>query len=139
MAEIAIRVAIEVLRKASTIIADLVVKEGSRLSRLQEEISWVEREMRHIHSYLKDVEYKQGESERVANLMTDIRDLAFDIEDTVEKYLPIPPKPKGFSGFLKRISDGYIQFLESLYTISRQLLHILKWFYIFNFARSCFL
>ncbi|KAF5945760.1 hypothetical protein HYC85_015988 [Camellia sinensis] len=88
MAGIALAGAAAVLRQTVGVLGDQVLKEGSRLSRLREDIVWIECEMRHIQAYLEDAEAKQGGSRRVANLVIDIRDLACDVEDIMQKYFP---------------------------------------------------
>ncbi|KAL7259919.1 hypothetical protein ACSBR1_005727 [Camellia fascicularis] len=86
MAEIALAGAAAVLRQTVGVLSNLVFKEGSRLYGLREDIVWIEREMRHIQAYLEDAEAKQGRSRGVANLVIDIRDLACDVEDIMQKY-----------------------------------------------------
>ncbi|XP_028122080.1 putative disease resistance protein At1g50180 [Camellia sinensis] len=103
MAEIALAGATAALRQTVGVLGNLVLKEGSRLSRLREDIVWIEREVRHIQAYLEDAEAKQGGSRGVANLVIDIRDLACDVEDIMQKYFPWIASHKGkkFSGCLK--------------------------------------
>ncbi|GMP59909.1 hypothetical protein CsSME_00022992 [Camellia sinensis var. sinensis] len=88
MAEIALAGATAVLRQIVGVLGNLVFKEGSRLSHLREDIVWIEHEMRHIQAYLEDAEAKQGGSRGVADLVIDIRDLACDVEDIMQKYFP---------------------------------------------------
>ncbi|KAI8022766.1 putative disease resistance protein [Camellia lanceoleosa] len=88
MASIALAGATAVLRQTVGVLGDLVLKEGSRLSRLRGDIVWIEREMRHIQAYLEDAEAKQRGSRGVANLVIDIRELACDVEDIMQKYYP---------------------------------------------------
>ncbi|KAI8021246.1 putative disease resistance protein [Camellia lanceoleosa] len=103
MAEIALAGATAALRQTVGVLGNLVLKEGSRLSRLREDIVWIEREMRHIQAYLEDAEARQGGSRGVANLVIDIRDLACDVEDIMQKYFPQIASHRGkkFLGCLK--------------------------------------
>ncbi|KAL7169642.1 hypothetical protein ACSBR2_034644 [Camellia fascicularis] len=103
MAEIALAGATAVLKQTLGELSNLVFKEGSRLSRLREDIVWIEREMRHIQAYLEDAEAKQGGSRGVADLAIDIRDLACDVEDIMQKYFPRIASHRGkkFLGCLK--------------------------------------
>ncbi|CAL5400298.1 unnamed protein product [Camellia sinensis] len=103
MAEIALAGATAALRQTVGVLGNLVLKEGSRLSRLREDIVWIEREMRHIQAYLEDAEAKQGGSRGVANLVIDIRDLACDVQDIMQKYFPRIASHRGkkFLGCLK--------------------------------------
>ncbi|KAI8021250.1 hypothetical protein LOK49_LG03G01394 [Camellia lanceoleosa] len=88
MIEIALARAAAVLRQTVGVLSNSVFKEGSRLSRLRKDIVWIECEMRHVQAYLEDAEAKQGRSRGVANLVIDIRDLACDVEDIIQKYFP---------------------------------------------------
>ncbi|THG02888.1 hypothetical protein TEA_014936 [Camellia sinensis var. sinensis] len=103
MAEIALAGATAVLRQTVGVLGNLVLKEGSHLCHLREDIVWIEREMRHIQAYLEDAEAKQGGSRAVANLVIDIRDLACDVEDIMQKYFPRIASLRGkkFLGCLK--------------------------------------
>ncbi|CAI9783035.1 unnamed protein product [Fraxinus pennsylvanica] len=66
-----------------------IVGTASRSSyRLKEDIEWIERQMRHFKSCLKDAESKKVGSREVANLIIEMRDLALDIEDILYTYLP---------------------------------------------------
>ncbi|CAI9783042.1 unnamed protein product [Fraxinus pennsylvanica] len=76
-----------VINKSVEIGAKSFVETVSRLYRLRENMEWIERQMRHFKSCLKDAESKQGGSHEVANLIIDIRDLALDIEDILDDYL----------------------------------------------------
>ncbi|CAA2966131.1 Apoptotic ATPase [Olea europaea subsp. europaea] len=88
-----------VINQAVQIGANLIVETGSRLYRLKEDIEWIERKMRHFKSCLKDAESKQGGSYEVANLINDMRDLALDIENILDTYLPEIESHKGKGPF----------------------------------------
>ena len=88
MAEIALAGATSVLKQTVGVLGNLVIDEGSRLSRLREGILWIESEMRHIQSYLEDADAKQGQNRNIASLVIDIRDLAYDVEKIMETYFP---------------------------------------------------
>ncbi|KAL0404094.1 UNVERIFIED_CONTAM: ToMV resistance protein Tm-2(2) [Sesamum radiatum] len=79
---------ISVINKAVEVGGNLIIKTGNRIYHLQENISWIEREMRTLQSYLKDAESKRSMSHEVANLIINIRDLAQDVEDILDTYLP---------------------------------------------------
>ncbi|KAK4415029.1 ToMV resistance protein Tm-2(2) [Sesamum alatum] len=84
MAEAAITA---VINKTVEIAGNLVTETGSRIYHLQENVSWIERQMRSLRSYLKDAESKKANSHEVANLIITIRDLAQDVEDILDTYL----------------------------------------------------
>ncbi|KAI8022765.1 Disease resistance protein RPP13, partial [Camellia lanceoleosa] len=111
MAHIALAGATAVLRQTVGVLGNLVLKEGSRLSRLREDIVWIEREMRHIQAYLEDAEAKQGGTRGVANLVIDIQDLAFDVEDIMQKYFPRIASHRGkkFLGCLKSARNFVVE------------------------------
>ncbi|XP_028124056.1 probable disease resistance protein At1g58602 [Camellia sinensis] len=77
-----------VLKKLVDIAGNLIVEEGSRLSRLKTDILWIENEMSHIRSYLKDVDTKQWGSSGAINFLGDIWDLAYDMENIIDTYFP---------------------------------------------------
>ncbi|CAI9783044.1 unnamed protein product [Fraxinus pennsylvanica] len=75
-----------VINKSVEIAAKPFGEIVSRSYRLKENMEWIERQMRHFKSCLKDAELKQGNHE-VKNLINDMRDLALDIEDILDDYL----------------------------------------------------
>ncbi|CAL5443056.1 unnamed protein product [Camellia sinensis] len=77
-----------VLKKLVDIAGNLIVEEGSRLSRLKTDILWIENEMSHIRSYLKDVDTKQWGTSGAINFLGDIWDLAYDMENIIDTYFP---------------------------------------------------
>ncbi|XP_057468187.1 toMV resistant protein Tm-2 netted virescent-like [Actinidia eriantha] len=88
MAEIALASATSVLRQTVGMLSNLIIDEGSRLSRLRESILWIESEMRHVQCYLEDADAKQGQNRKITSLVIDIRDLAYDVEDIMDTYFP---------------------------------------------------
>uniref|UniRef100_A0A5B6ZJN3 AAA+ ATPase domain-containing protein n=1 Tax=Davidia involucrata TaxID=16924 RepID=A0A5B6ZJN3_DAVIN len=75
-----------VIQKAADVLASQAIREGPRLNRLQEDVSWIRTEMARIQAFLKDADAKQDESQRVANLNDEIMDLAYDVEDIMDTY-----------------------------------------------------
>ncbi|GFY96328.1 hypothetical protein Acr_11g0006340 [Actinidia rufa] len=105
MSEIALAGATSVLRQTIDVLSNLIVDEGSRLSRLREGILWIESEMRHIQSYLEDADANR----KITSLVIDIRDLAYDVEDIMDTYFPriISHRRKGiFSSVFSILRDG---------------------------------
>ncbi|PIN18513.1 Apoptotic ATPase [Handroanthus impetiginosus] len=90
-----------VIRKAVDIAGDLIVEESSRLHWLPEDIRWLERQMRHIQACMDDAEAKKITNPQVATLIKDIRELAYDVEDIFDTFLP-EIKSHSASGLLKR-------------------------------------
>ncbi|KAH0634426.1 hypothetical protein KY290_038554 [Solanum tuberosum] len=78
-----------VINKSVEIAGNLLVQEGMRLYWLKEDIDWLQREMRHIRSYVDDAKAKEvGGDSRVKNLLKDIQQLAGDVEDLLDDFLP---------------------------------------------------
>ncbi|KAA8522956.1 hypothetical protein F0562_009379 [Nyssa sinensis] len=106
-----------VIQKAADIATNLISEECTRLCWLRKDISWIEREMRRIQAFLKDADAKQDEteSEGLANVVNDMRDLAYDVGDIMDTYFPevvSQRRRKGFLGWLKFaaciFSDWYV-------------------------------
>ncbi|KAH0640617.1 hypothetical protein KY285_037203 [Solanum tuberosum] len=78
-----------VINKSVEIAANLLFQQGSRLNFLKEDIDWLQRELRHIRSYIDNAKDKAigGDSE-VKNLLKDIQELAGDVEDLLDDFLP---------------------------------------------------
>ncbi|WMV48350.1 hypothetical protein MTR67_041735 [Solanum verrucosum] len=78
-----------IINKSIEIAGNLLFQEGSRLNWLKEDINWLQREMRHIRSYIDDAKDKAiGGNSRVKNLIKDIQELAGDVEDLLDDFLP---------------------------------------------------
>ncbi|KAH0634433.1 hypothetical protein KY290_037846 [Solanum tuberosum] len=78
-----------IINKSIEIAGNLLLQEGSRLNWLKEDINWLQREMRHIQSYIDDAKDKAiGGNRRVKNLIKDIQELAGDVEDLLDDFLP---------------------------------------------------
>ncbi|OIT38913.1 PREDICTED: disease resistance protein RPH8A-like [Nicotiana attenuata] len=100
MAEILLTV---VIKKAADIAGELISAQVSRYSKLPENTKWIEREMRHMQSYLKDAESKQARDERIKNMIKDIEEIARDVEDILDEFLPKVASKGGKSlGFFKK-------------------------------------
>ncbi|KAK6781267.1 hypothetical protein RDI58_023451 [Solanum bulbocastanum] len=88
-----------IINKSIEIAGNLLLQEGSRLNWLKEDINWIQREMRHIRSYIdnaKDMAI-EGDS-RVKNLIKDIQELAGDVEDLLDEFLPKIQQSNKFKG-----------------------------------------
>ncbi|XP_052199493.1 toMV susceptible protein tm-2-like [Diospyros lotus] len=77
-----------VVRKLADIAGNLIVKEGSRLFKLKENILWIEDEMKCIQSYLEDADAIQPGSRGLTDLIRIMWDLAYDVEDIMDAYFP---------------------------------------------------
>ncbi|KAF7143301.1 hypothetical protein RHSIM_Rhsim05G0157600 [Rhododendron simsii] len=63
-----------------------IIKESSRFSGVREDLNWIETEMRRIQSYLEDAEAKQFRTKGVSNFIREIQDLAYEVEDIIDRY-----------------------------------------------------
>ncbi|KAF7146867.1 hypothetical protein RHSIM_Rhsim03G0242700 [Rhododendron simsii] len=77
-----------IAQKAADIFVNQLIKQSSRLSRVKEDLLWIETEMRRIQSYLEDAEAVQPKTKRVSNFIRDMWDLAYDVEDIIDTYFP---------------------------------------------------
>ncbi|KEH21739.1 CC-NBS-LRR class disease resistance protein, putative [Medicago truncatula] len=76
-------------------IADLLIEEASLLSgfgnsknnRVSDQIKKLEIELKRMQCFLRDAERKQDEGgETIKNWISEIRKLAYDVEDVIETY-----------------------------------------------------
>ncbi|XP_015170530.1 putative disease resistance protein At1g50180 [Solanum tuberosum] len=94
-----------VINKSVEIAGNLLVQEGTRLYWLKEDIDWLQREMRHIQSYVDDAKAKEvGGDSRVKNLLKDIQQLASDVEDLFDEFLPKIQQSNKFICCFKTVS-----------------------------------
>ncbi|XP_039119310.1 putative disease resistance protein At1g50180 [Dioscorea cayenensis subsp. rotundata] len=89
-------------------LGDLLVQEAINLHGVRDEVEWLERELRRMQCFLKDADAKksQGDDERVKNWVSDMRDMAFEVEDIVDTFmyckLRRQQRQSGCIGFIKR-------------------------------------
>ncbi|MCD7466777.1 hypothetical protein HAX54_003794 [Datura stramonium] len=104
MAEILLTAVID---KSAGIVGYLLSQEGQCLYWLKEDIEWLQREARHIQSYLGDANEKVvGGDLRVKSLIKDVEELAGDMEDILDEFLPQieSHKSKGALSCLKELA-----------------------------------
>ncbi|KAI8522359.1 hypothetical protein RHMOL_RhmolUnG0001000 [Rhododendron molle] len=78
-----------IAQKAGELAVSQIIKESSRLSRVREDLVWIETEMRFIQSSLKDAEAEQLTRKEVqSTFIREIWDLAYDVEDIIDTYFP---------------------------------------------------
>ncbi|PIM99616.1 Apoptotic ATPase [Handroanthus impetiginosus] len=109
-----------VVNKAVDIGANLILEEGHRLYWLQEDIGWLEREMRHMQGYLQNAESKKFTNPNVDNLIKDIRDLVHDAEDILDIYLPQIESHRS-SGLLKTMSACFLPYCWTSSLFSKEI------------------
>ncbi|KAH0637496.1 hypothetical protein KY289_037411 [Solanum tuberosum] len=88
-----------VINKSVEIAGNVLFQEGTRLYWLKEDIDWLQREMRHIRSYIDNAKDKAIEGDTsVKNLIKDIQQLAGDVEDLLDDFLPKIQQSNKFNG-----------------------------------------
>ncbi|KAK6781259.1 hypothetical protein RDI58_023443 [Solanum bulbocastanum] len=106
-----------VVNKSIEIAANLLVQEGTRLYWLKEDIDWLQREMRHIRSYVDNAKAKKvGDDSSVKNLLKDIQQLAGDVEDLLDEFLPKIQQSNKFICCLKTVpfADEFAMEIEKI-------------------------
>lgn len=84
----------KIAKKAGNLALNQIVKESSRLSGARKDLFWIRSLMRCIQSFLKDAEALQFKTNLESNFMSEMWDLAYDVEDIIDEYFPklIPSK-----------------------------------------------
>nr|ACJ66595.1 late blight resistance protein [Solanum venturii] len=106
-----------VINKSIEIAGNVLFQEGTRLYWLKEDIDWLQREMRHIRSYVDNAKAKEvGGDSRVKNLLKDIQQLAGDVEDLLDEFLPKIQQSNKFICCLKTVSfaDEFAMEIEKI-------------------------
>ncbi|KAH0634429.1 hypothetical protein KY290_038555 [Solanum tuberosum] len=106
-----------VINKSVEIAGNVLFQEGTRLYWLKEDIDWLQREMRHIRSYIDNAKDKAIEGDTsVKNLIKDIQQLAGDVEDLLDDFLPKIQQSNKFICCLKTVSfaDEFAMEIEKI-------------------------
>ncbi|KAE9448095.1 hypothetical protein C3L33_19994, partial [Rhododendron williamsianum] len=119
-----------------------IIKESSRLSRVREDLIWIETEMRRIQSYLEDAEAKQFKTKGVSNFIREIQDLAYDVEDIIDTYFPkISLNRTRWKRLLDfrnmRIAHGFVKEVEGIRRRVEDIKNSRQTFGIDECSRSC--
>ncbi|VVB07191.1 unnamed protein product [Arabis nemorensis] len=83
---------------------ELLSRESERLQGVDEQVAGLKRHTRTLQSLLNDAYAKKYESERVRNLLEDVKDIVDDAEDIIESFLLKEIKEKGIKKRVKRLS-----------------------------------
>jgi Rx N-terminal domain len=68
-------------------IGEAAYQEALRLYGLGEKIEWAKRELEWVSAFLKDAEAKQHKDARTKQWVKDVREVAYKIEDVLDKFL----------------------------------------------------
>ncbi|EOY17928.1 Disease resistance protein RPP8 isoform 2 [Theobroma cacao] len=102
------RMAEAIVSVATERIADLLIHEALFLNDVGQEVESLKAELERMKSFLKDVDRKQEQDERLRNRVREIRDLAYDAEDVIDSYILKVAHRRGFHGFIKRFTTVFI-------------------------------
>ena len=97
MAEAVVSFAVERL-------GDLLIEEATFLHGVTDKVAEIQDELRRMKCFLKDADARQGEGETVRNWVAEIRENAFDAEDTIDTFVVKVAlrRRRGFQNILKR-------------------------------------
>ena len=86
------------------LMADLLIEEATFLHGVTDKVAEIQDELRRMKCFLKDADARQGEGETVRNWVAEIRENAFDAEDTIDTFVHkiALRRRRGFQSILKR-------------------------------------
>ncbi|KAI5652609.1 hypothetical protein M9H77_29796 [Catharanthus roseus] len=65
----------------------LLLQEGNHLSKVQEHVEWIQKELESMVAFLKDADKRQQRDELVAAWVRQVRNLVYDAEDIIDEYV----------------------------------------------------
>lgn len=85
-------------------VAGQLVDEAVSLSKVHNQVQWIEEELRRMKCFLKDADAKRGSDSRIRNWVADVRDVAYDADDVIDTYILkiTRTREKRFGSFFKR-------------------------------------
>ncbi|XP_065872719.1 protein RECOGNITION OF PERONOSPORA PARASITICA 7-like [Euphorbia lathyris] len=102
-------------------IADLLIKEAGFLSGVREEVVRLQDELKRMQCFLKDVDRKQHQDDRVRNFISEIRGVAYDSEDVIDTYIVKTATRKGGAlGFINKFLSFFTK-VPALHHIRNQI------------------
>ncbi|PON92713.1 LRR domain containing protein [Trema orientale] len=97
-------------------LANQLIEEAVSLSKVHNQVEWIEAELRRMQCFLKDADAKQDRDARVRNWVADIREVAFDTDDFIDIYVQKTAGQRE-KGIFKRYS--YLFFSSKLVSRSK--------------------
>lgn len=95
-------------------LGDLLVSEPENLSEVEHQIYEIQHELKRIRCFLKEADKKQYRDERVRRYVTEIRRLAFKVEDVIETFaFEVANEPAGFNGMVRKFASTLSAFVTS--------------------------
>ena len=94
-------------------LGDLLIEEASFLHGVTDRVAEIQVELRRMKCFLKDADARQGEDETIRNWVTEIRENAFDAEDTIETFVlkVALRRRRGFQNIFKRYACIFSEFI----------------------------
>lgn len=68
-------------------VTGLLLQESDHLSKIQEHVEWIQKELQSMVAFLRDADRRQQRDERVATWVREVRYLVYDAEDILDEYV----------------------------------------------------
>ncbi|KAJ4724313.1 Disease resistance protein [Melia azedarach] len=68
-------------------LGDYLIQEAVFLAEVKNEVAWLKKELKWMLCFVKDAEQKQVDDPLIRQWLSDIRDIAYDTEDVLDKYM----------------------------------------------------
>ncbi|XP_038979287.1 putative disease resistance protein At1g50180 [Phoenix dactylifera] len=88
-------------------LARLLIQEAVSLGGVRDQVEWVRTELLRMKGFLKDAESRRRGDERVENWIREIRDVAYEVEDIIDRVMfmaEMQRQRRGFMGTISRYS-----------------------------------
>ncbi|KAL5569443.1 hypothetical protein UlMin_026018 [Ulmus minor] len=85
---IAVQLGQAVISQVVEKLADLLANEAKSLSSVKDDVEYLKSELKFMNGFLKDADRRQKQEERVRIWIAEVRDVACEIEDAIEIYVP---------------------------------------------------
>nr|XP_048329361.1 putative disease resistance protein At1g50180 [Ziziphus jujuba var. spinosa] len=121
-------------------VAGQLIDEAVSLSKVHNQVHWIEGELRRMQCFLKDADSKQESSARIRNWVVDIRDVAFDTDDVIDTYIQKATrfKEKSFRSCLIKRYPFVLCELIVVYKVNRQIERIKTRIHEITVSRSTY-
>ncbi|KAL5818053.1 hypothetical protein ACOSQ3_026431 [Xanthoceras sorbifolium] len=119
-------------------IAGQLVEEAICLSRVRDQVEWLEGEFRRMQCFLRCADAEKDSDERVRNWVADIRGAAYDTEDVIDTYIfkmAQKGEKKGLVRLFKRYSFGFFNELMARNKVNMKISRIKMRIHYINSSR----
>ncbi|KAK4844582.1 hypothetical protein QYF36_021960 [Acer negundo] len=101
-------------------IAGQLVEEAISLSRVIDQVQWIEGEFRRMQCFLKYADAEKDSDQRVRNWVAEIRDVTYDTEDVIDNFIFKMAQKREHKGFI-RLFKRYPFKLMARYKVNMQI------------------